>query len=266
MDKVICPQCGVDISNQSSEMITDCPSCGANIQMPTDEKTVFSSETFSAPKTKSQLPIILITSFFTALFLLLLFAGGAYWLISQKSINVIPDNLPAGSPKDSSAQPTPRPKTRSAVSASEITKIEFLESTTSTRASAAQFFGNVNPSNFTTRTTFVSFSADGKAIKATGESGILNGVQVSPTPQEYTGAITREKFAEVAQVFVENDFLGEADSKTSTSLPVSYTLRVAYSSGEKKIQTSNSGKDTPEAAAMLRAFKNLENQVNWKIE
>jgi hypothetical protein len=58
--------------------------------------------------------------------------------------------------------------------------------------------------------------------------------------------------------------LGEENSKTPSSLPINYILTIAYSSGEKEIQTSNSGNNTPEAAAMLRAFKNLENQVDWK--
>jgi len=270
MNKIPCPKCGVEVSAESGVMPPYCAHCGASAQLPFGEKTVFSRSdatiAVTEPKTRSQLPTILVTSFFTALFLILLFAGGVYWLINEKTINILPGNLPIESSKDIQATPTPRAKNRSSISAVEITKIEFSELTTRTRPSASQYFGNVNANNFTTRTSVISFSADGKAVKVVGESGAINGVQVSPTPQKYVGATTPEKFAELARVFVENDFLGEENSKTSTSLPINYTFNVAYSSGEKKFQTSNSGKDTPEAEAMLRAFKSLEKQVGWKME
>lgn len=218
-----------------------------------------------APKVKSPLRTILLTSFFTALFLILIFAGGAYWLISQSSDLPLIDRT-AKSPENKNPKPTPRHKKQSPISASEITKVELHESISKTRASAAQYFGNVNPANFVSRSTTVSFSGDGTAVKVIGESGAINGIPVSPTPQKSTGAITREKFAELARVFVENDFLGEEDSKTSTSLPESYTLIVTHSAGEKKFKTSNTGNDTPEAEAMLRAFRSLETSVNWKYQ
>ena len=219
----------------------------------------------TAPKSKSPLPTILLTSFLTALFLFLLLAGGAYWFVN-KSTGTSSIDQPAKSPADKNLKPTPRTKNRSSVSASEITKVEFREDRTSTRASAAQFFGNVNPANFVSRSTTVSFSADGSATKVIGESGAMNGIPVSPTPQKYSGATTRDKFVELAQILVENDFLGENDSKTSTSLPIKFVLTVAYSSGEKTIQTSNSGNDTPEVDAMLKAFRNLENSIAWRKE
>lgn len=252
------------MSDKFGVTLSYCTNCGADEQLPVEEKTVAFSKTVSpAAKTKSSLPTILVTSFFTSFFLIALFAGGAYWFINRSpvtsSISNSIQNADSPVPKL-----TPRRKNRSAISAPEITKIESSETATTTRASAAQYFGNVNPNNFTTRTSTVSLFADGKAVKVVGESGTMNGVQMSPTPQQYTGAITREKFAELAQILVENDFLGEEDSKTSTSLPVSYTLTISYSSGEKKIKMSNSGKDTPEADAMRQAVKNAENSVGWK--
>lgn len=212
-------------------------------------------------KTKSQLPTILLTSFFTALFLLLLFAGGVYWFINYRAINILPAEPTT---KENQTKPTPRIKTRSPVAATEITSIEYSHSTSTKRANLKQFFGNVNPNNFVTRSGTVSFSRDGKAFKTDNESGTDNGVQVSTTPHRLTGSITPEQFATLAEVFVENDFLNEPDSKTSTSLPVNYTLTVFYSTGKKQFKLSNSGSDTPEAEAMLRAFKTLENSVVWK--
>jgi hypothetical protein len=216
-------------------------------------------------ETKNQLPTILLTSFFTVLFLLALFAGGAYWLVTRTT-DIAPINAPISSPGNSIAPPTPRAKSASPISVSEITKVQLTESNARSHSSAAHFLGNVNPNDFTVRTSVISFSADGKAVKVIGESGMLNGVQVSPTPQQYTGAVTREKFAELAQTLIENDFLGEEDSKTSTSLPATRVLGISYPAGVKTIQMSNTGNDTLEAEAMIRAFRDLENSVVWKKE
>ncbi|MCY7347782.1 MAG: hypothetical protein LH614_16410 [Pyrinomonadaceae bacterium] len=53
--------------------------------------------------TKSRLPTILATSFFTALFLILLFAGGAYWFVSRSyntsSIVQPPKTIETADPK-----------------------------------------------------------------------------------------------------------------------------------------------------------------------
>jgi hypothetical protein len=263
MGKIICPQCGNEISNESGVTVAFCTNCGENVKLPPTEAKTNSLADETAPKppkTKNALPTILLTSFFTALFLFLLLAGGTYWFVNQKVINWVPIE-PS---KVNQTKPTPRVKTRSAVAATEITSIEFSHLTSTTRASAAQFFGNVNPNNHTTRSGSVSFSRDGKAVKINNQLSNINGVQVSTTPNLLTGRVTSEQFATLAEVFVENDFLNEPDSKTSTSLPINYTLTIFYSTGKKQIKTSNSGSDTPEAEAMLQAFKNLENQVSWK--
>lgn len=212
-------------------------------------------------KVKSQLPTILATSFLTALFLFLLLAGGAFWWFrSIEMINV----LPAESHKDSQTKPTPRVKNPSLISASEITKIQFSESKQSTQTAPVQYFGNVNTNNYLSTSEVVSFSSDGTAVKISTRISTINGVRSPETIEKYSGSITREKFLELAQIFVENDFLGEEDSKTSTSLPINYTLNIIYSGGEKKFKTSNSGDDTPEADAMLKAFKSLARSVNWQ--
>ncbi len=261
MDKIICPQCGKEISKEFGATRDSCANCGANLRLPTEEKAVLSNNAH-APKSNSPLPTILLTSFFTALFLLVLFAGGVYWFINQKTINVIPDE-PA---KVNQTKPTPRAKKQSSIGASEITRIQYSYSTMSTRASVKYFFGNVNPNNFVTRSGSVSFSRDGEAVKINNQSSNIEGVQVPTTPQRLTGKVTPEQFSTLAEVFVENDFLNEPDSKTSTSLPLNYTLTVFYSTGKKEFKTSNSGSDTPEAEAMLKAFQRLENSVVWKTE
>lgn len=264
MNNLFCQKCGEKISNDFGVTLSYCTSCGANVQMPPTEMKTASFGANASPKAKSSSPFLL-TGVFAALFLLVLLSFGAYWFINQKLVNIPPDNGQTGSPGNEQSVPTPRSKTRSSISVSDITTIEFYRSTSTTRtASATQFLGNVNPDNFVTRDVSVSFSADGKAIKVTSETGTVNGAQVSATPQRYIAAITREQFATLAEAFAANDFTGEPDSKTSTSLPTKFTLTVKYSSGEKKFQTSNSGKDTPEAAAMLRAFQSLENQIVWK--
>jgi len=208
---------------------------------------------------KINLPTILLTSFFTALFLLLLFAGGVYWFINHRATN----DFPAEPPKDHQTKPTPRVKKPSSIAASEITRVEFSELTSRSNSTAALVFGNVNPNNHVTRSTTISFNSDGRAEKQTSQNTVANGER-TPALETQTGTIPVEKFTELAQVLIENDFPGEEDSKTSTSLPIQYTLTIIYSSKVKKIQTSNSGKDTPEAEAMLRAFKRLENSISWK--
>jgi hypothetical protein len=140
--------------------------------------------------------------------------------------------------------------------------VEFSE-LTSQSTSAAQYFGNVNPNNHVTRSSTITFVSEGRAEKLTSQNTIANG-EKTPGLEKQKGTISPENFAELARVLIENDFLGEEDSKTSTSLPIKYTLTVVYSSKVKKIQTSNSGKDTPEAEAMLRAFKRLESSVVWQ--
>lgn len=261
MNKAICPKCGGEIFGDSGVIPPFCKSCGATAPTTTQTKTSALNE--ASPQVKNPLRTIILTSFFTALFLLLLFAGGVYWFINYRAINILPTEPLT---KENQTKPPPRVKTRSAIAATEITSIEFSHSTLTMRASAAQFFGNVNPNNFVTRSGSVSFSRDGKALKTNNEGGTYNGVQVSTTPHLLSGNISSEQFATLAEVFVENDFLNEPDSKTSTSLPINYTLTVFYSTGKKQIKTSNSGNDTPEAEAMLKAFKVLENQVSWKSQ
>lgn len=267
MNKLTCQKCGENISNDFGVTLSYCTSCGANIELPlTEMKTASLVE--AAPttttKTKKSSPILLAT-IFVALILLTLSVFVAYRFINQDSVNIPPANAQIESPENGQASQPSRQKKRSPISVMDITRIEFYRSTSASRTAGAMLLlGNVNPENFVTRDVSVSFSNDGKSIKITSETGTINGATVSATPQRQTGTITREQFAALAEAFISNDFMNEPDSKTSSSLPTKFTLTIKYSSGEKEIQTSNSGKDTPESAAMLQAFNNLENQIVWK--
>ena len=199
---------------------------------------------------KNRLPTILLTFFFTALFLLLLFAGGAYWLAPKF-------------PEISGVKPTPRPKTFSPISATEIVQIEFVESTRQVEY-PAQYFSNLTPTYSFSRSLTVTFINDGRAKKEMYQSESRLGVGTNNQIEKHTGEIAPGKFAELARAFIENDFLGEEDSKTSTYSPKYQTLKVVYASKVKSIQISDTGSRTPEAEAMLRAFKQLENSIEWQ--
>ncbi len=266
MNKIICPKCGGEVSKEFGKTLSYCANCGEKIHLPPKEKVVSSSETAPAPKTKSQFPTILATSFITALFLILLFAGGTYWFINR-SDGISSIAKPIKSPENANPKPTPRTKSRSSISASEITKVGFSESIhNSLTTPALLLFGNINTSNYSHRSGAVIFSADGTASRVINKTQTVSGTPMPEIIEKYNGSINAEQFAKLAQAVVENDFLNEEDSKTSTSLPINYTLTISYNSGEKIIKTSNTGKDTPEVDAILKAFKDLQNQIGWKKE
>lgn len=266
MNNPTCQKCGEKISNDFGVTLAYCTSCGANVQMPSTEmKTAPLIDASTATAKSRKTSPILLASIFAVLILLTFSAFVAYRFINQKLVNIPPNNSQTESPENEQASQPPRKEKRSPISVSDITRIEFYRSTSASRtARAMMFLGNVNPENFVTRDVSVSFSSDGKAVKVTSETGTVNGATVSPTPQRQIGIVTKEQFAALAEAFISNDFMNELDSKTSTSLPIKFELTVKYPSGEKKIQTSNSGKDTPESAAMLQAFQNLEKQIVWK--
>jgi len=249
MKPIICPQCGDKITDYKPvDNFAVCGNCGANAPLPI-EKTAASGEA-TAPQTKSRLPTILITSFFAALFLIALFAGGAYWFINKF-------------PEISGVRPTPRPKIVSPISATEIVQVEYTESTNRIEY-PAQYFSNLTPINSFFRSLTVTFINDGRAKKAMYQREITNRVGTPERVERHTGAIAPEKFVELARVLIENDFLGEEDSKTSTYSPTNHTLTVVYVSKSKSIQISDSGSHSPEAEAMMQAFRRLENSVEWQ--
>lgn len=266
MNNLTCRKCGEKISNDFKVTLSYCTSCGANIELPpTEMKTAPLIETAPSTAKPGKTSPILLVGIFAALILLTLSAFVAYRFINQESVNIPPENAQTKSPENDQAIQPPRKEKRSPISVSDISRIEFYRVTSESQtASAFQLLGNVNPENFVTREVGISFSSDGKAVKIGNESRVVKGAKVSTTPQRQTGTVTSEQFAALAEAFISNDFMNEPDSKTSTSLPTKFELTVKYSSGEKKIQTSNSGTDTPESAAMLQAFQNLENQIVWK--
>lgn len=162
--------------------------------------------------------------------------------------------------------PTPRPRSTFGPAASEITRIRFSESSMASNYAnrPAAFFSNVNVQNFTSSSRTVTFSSDGTALREIITESTVNGVKNPSKIQKFTATIPHGEFAELAKVFADNDFVNEPDSKDITSLPIKKALTVTYSGGEKTINTGHMNRDTPETAAMLGAFKELEKQTNWK--
>ncbi|MBA3633273.1 MAG: hypothetical protein H0W58_10780 [Acidobacteria bacterium] len=196
---------------------------------------------------KRQFSTILLTSFLTAFFLFLLFAVGLYFIFPK----LLNEKTDTSSPKETTSEPKSRWKLWSSVPASEITKVVFSE---------WQHQGPLAAPGGSVVSNAVGFSRDGTAFK-TKTINYDDGRKEPPT--NYKGAISKEQFEKLAQVVAENDFLNEPDS-TEIITESQTALTISYAGGEKKIITSNIGKDTLEAAVILRAFRNLESQIDWK--
>ena len=248
MNKLTCQICDGELSNELGVTPSVCDNCGANAPLPI-EKNVTSGEASPKPKTKNLLPVIFVAVSLTALLMIALFAGGVYWVINKSPV----------------VKPTPRTNNRTSISASEITRIEYTDSKYQKPEYATGYLSNYAMKNFFHRELIVTFDDDGRAMKYFLQQETVNGVGTPQRLERYSGAFAPERFAELAGVFVENDFTGEEESKTSTVSPVNQILTVFYSSQRSKsFQAGNSNSDTPEAEVMLKAFKELENKINWQ--
>lgn len=237
-----------------------CGACGANARLPF-EKTIAADEAAPAPKLKKRL--IYAALFFALLSLPLLYFGGLYWLVARQTEE--PNGYSIRLPDWNRPKPTPRAKKPASISASEITRIEYTDSKYQKPEYNMGYLSNYAMKNYFNRVSIVTLDDDGRATKYFLQQETVNGVGTPQRQERYVGALAPERFAELAGVFVENDFLGEEESNTSTVSPVNQKLTVFYSSQRSKsFQASNSGSNTPEAEAMLQAFKNLEKSVNWK--
>jgi hypothetical protein len=264
MNKMICEKCGGEISGEFGGTISDCTNCRADVQLsPTKEETTSFKDAAPAPKSKKR--VIFAACFFALLSLPLLYLAGLYWFIIRQ-----PEGTSGSSirmPDWNRPKPTPRPKTQSSVSPTEILQIEYTDSTYKAQY-AGQYLSNYPLKNYFFRESKVTLINDGRAKKTFIQKEIVNLVGTPERSERYTGVFRPEEFAELARVFVENDFLGEEYSSTSAQSPVNQTITVVYLSSRRvrMFQAGDSGNDTPEAEAMLKAFKDLENKVDWQRE
>ncbi len=251
MNKVICLKCGSEISGEFGVTPSGCPICG--------EAAAASSNV--APKFKKRL--IYAALFFALLSLPLLCLGGLYWFVVHQSEES--NGYSIGLTDRIRLKPTPRVKKPASISASEITRIEYTDSKYQKPEYNMGYLSNYAMKNYFNRVSTVSFDDDGRATKYFLQQETVNGVGTPQRQERHTGAFAPVRFAELAGVFVENDFLGEEESNTSTVSPVNQKLTVFYSSQRSKsFQAGNSATDTPEAEAMLKAFKEFENKIDWQ--
>lgn len=160
-------------------------------------------------------------------------------------------------------------KTPGSMAVSDIKKVQFNEVLYGTSPKSSNVMSKMSAKNLTITTTSVEFSKDGTAVKI---SDILEndekGAEKNRQKIEYTGTIAQDQFARLAEVLIENDFFNRQDSRETVTDANNYNLKITYSGingdGIKRIETNNTGKDTPEIEAILQAFANLQNQVVWK--
>ena len=167
---------------------------------------------------------------------------------------------------DRSDSPMARPKGSNPVAAADITKVSYLESSMSNRSaiSPAAYFSNINTANYFSSWSRVTFSSDGTATKETLSQSTAGGVKQTPKKEVFSATVDSSAFAALAQVFADNDFASEPDSRDITSLPIKKVLTITYRGGEKTINTGHMGRDSIETGAMLTAIKELEKKVSWR--
>lgn len=202
-----------------------------------------------------------VTALLTAVLLITAFLG--YLYLRQPAEPVQASN-PGSVP---SLSPARRPKAANPVPAADILKVAFLESVMTNRPAApgpGGYLSNVNTTNYSSSSSIVTFASDGTASKETTSEGTINGVKQAPKNERFTAAVDAASFSELANVFADNDFANEPDSRDITSLPIKKVLTITYEGGEKVINTGHMDKNSPETAAMLAAFKNLEKKAAWQ--
>ncbi len=205
-----------------------------------------------------------LTALLTAVVLIAAFLGFMY-LRTQDEPTTVPDY---GS---LTTNPSPislsrRKKGPTVVHAGEITEIRLYRSSMRSTASIkpAAFFGNINVQNFVSESTSLTFFASGIAQKVETSERTVNGKKVYGGPTKFEVSIGRDAFARLVAVMVENDFANEPDSILITSLPERVELTVTYNSNSKVIKASNTGQDTLEMAAMLKAIDQLPDHTDWR--
>lgn len=250
--KLICQKCGVEIANQFSVTLTYCTNCGASLNLP-KQITLTLPKTAETPKPKSNFSVILLTSLFTSLFILTLAASGFYMFFPRNlPENTVVQNNPANDVKATKETPQTQP---SSVSITDIFEISY---------NYTGYQGIISGTEKSRSTTkFEGFQSNGTAFKFDGEIIYERGTKESEKMLKYRGLVTKEQFEELAKFFIEHDFLQAPDTTELISVG-NYRLKIKYTGGEKVIITSNSGKNTPQITAILAAFKNLQNRVEFK--
>lgn len=203
-----------------------------------------------------------LTALFTAMILIAAFVGFLYFRPTPEI-----SGIPISSPGPTSGRETPgrRPKGPVTVAADQITEIRLQRSSMASTAppKPAAYFSNINVQNFVSSTAEWTFASDGTARKVISDEQTQNGVKTQSGPTTYAVSIGRDKFEELANILVANDFANEPDSKNITSLPASVTLTVTHTGGVKVIKASNMGSDTPELSAIIIAIAELDKKIDW---
>ena len=232
--KIYCQKCRTEVSNDFDNTLTFCTNCG--------EKLSFTNaETQIPPNRRSSLKTIILTAFFTAVFLLA-GAGIVYYVYSYRPNGEIGANPARVS----------RTKPASAVAASEITKVEYVQWSHS---------GSLSSGDGRVVSNTISFSRDLSAAK-TAENNYDSG-EADDRSVKFDGKIDTGHFEKLAEILVARDFLNLPDSPNRISESDAF-LVVSYNGGEKKILTSNTGEDSPEVEDILRTLKAIELVVDWK--
>ncbi len=217
------------------------------------------------------LPIILLTSLFTAIILLVIFGIGLYLFFPKNA----PEQGSEGSRVDPESKPTPFKQTKkpSPIKPSAISKVEYRESDLQTNRppDSMRFLGNVDSENNVDKSLVVTLFSDGTAQRVSREQKTINGKKMRATVKRSEGSFPQKDFQKLASALVENDFLNTEDSKNVTSLPWKKELVIFYSASmvsivnsEKRIELGHDGEEKPGLQAILDAFRRLEKETKWE--
>jgi len=236
--KVFCRKCRTEVSNEFDNTLTFCTNCG--------EKLSFSdAEAEARTSRKSSLRTIILTSFFTAVFLLA-GVGVVFYAYSVFQSDKSNGGI--------SAKPTPAPLKNpvGAVPASEITKVEYVR---------WSHYGSMSSGDGRVVSNRIGFSRELTGFKI--EENNYDSGDEKDRRVQFDTRIGTAHFEKLAEIVAERDFMNLPDSSNRISERDAY-LVVSYKGGEKKILTSNTGADIPQIDEILRTLTAIELGVDWK--
>jgi len=238
--KIVCPQCGSEAPNEFKNTLAFCPDCGGKLSAAGENRS----------PVPNQFSTILLTSLVTSVTILVLLGIGLYAYFSYNSAAADAGDV---SQNDKNILgPTLRTKQKSLIPAADIEKVGYT--TWQHRGPLTSGTGSVVSEN-------LSFWRDLTARKTSGVNYDNGDAQDKSISSE--GRIDSAGFERLAEIIVDSDFLNLPDSRERISEGDAFLI-ITYRGSEKKILTSNIGKDLPEVAEIIKTLKALDSAANWK--
>jgi hypothetical protein len=235
--KIVCPQCGSEAANEFKQTLAFCTDCGEKL----------SASGANESPLPNQFSTILLTSLVTSVIIFVLLGIGLYAYFSHNSAA-----RTGSQDEEKSSGPTPRTKQKSLVPASDIERVSYT--TWQHRGLLTSGTGSVVSEN-------LSFLRDLTARKTSGVN--YDNGDAQDRSIGFEGRIDSAGFERLAGIIVDSDFLNLPDSRERISEGDAFLI-ITYRGSEKKILTSNIGKDLPEVAEIIKTLKALDSAADWK--